>query len=367
MATTRVKIFGAGSTGNHFAFACRSLGMDVVMADVSEDAIKRMQKEIYPNRYGRWDPAIQLFTNDKAPKGGFDYIFVATPPDSHLPVAMEALEETPKALLVAKPACPPHMELAHELFEAAKAKGVRAFVGYDHVVWRAQEMAEEMVLGRTIGDVLTIDVDFREHWGEYFVAHPWQPGPQDCYLGYWERGGGASGELSNALNLWQHWAHVLGKGRVVEVEAMVSYVKEGKAWYDSMTTWNLRTEKGFQGRVVQDVVTRPAKKVAMLQGKEGRIEWCANHTPSGDAVFVYRPGMPEKITAVHKKRQDDFIAEVRHLWACVKDNKPSPIDLTRGLDTALVIAAAHESEQRKCRVKIDWSIGYTPEAIGPCG
>jgi predicted dehydrogenase len=118
---------------------------------------------------------------------------------------------------------------------------------------------------------------------------------------------------------------------------------------------------------VQDVVTRPAKKQANIQGTEGRIEWVANHTASGDAVFMYRPGMPDKITPVHKKRPEDFIAEVRHIWATVKDNKPSPIDLQRGLDTALVLAAAHESEARKARVRIDWTVGYTPEAIVSCG
>ncbi|MBI2920189.1 MAG: Gfo/Idh/MocA family oxidoreductase [Planctomycetes bacterium] len=362
----RVKIFGAGSIGNHLAHASRSLGWEVVVVDISEDSLKRMRKEIYPNRYGPWDEKIQLFTTDKAPRGGFDYICVGTPPEQHLPLAMEAVEEKPQAILVEKPACPPHMELAHEVMEAARAKGIRMFCGYDHVVGRATEIVEEMLNGRQIGEVVALDVEFREHWEGIFKAHPWLMGPQDTYLGFWEQGGGASGEHSHALNLWQHFAHVIGKGRVVEVEAMVTYASEGKALYDSMTCWNLRTEKGFSGRVVQDVVTRPFRKVASIQGVEGRIEWSANHTPSGDAVFVFRPGAPEKITPIHKKRPDDFIAEMRHVWSCVKDNKPSPIDLSRGLDTALVVAAAHHAEHEKCRVRIDWGVGYTPEAIVPC-
>lgn len=364
---TRVKIHGAGSSGNHLANACRSLGFDVVMVDVDEKALGRTQKDIYPNRYGRWDPAIQLVTADKAPKGGFDYIFVATPPDQHLPLALEALEEGPKAILVEKPACPPHMELAHEVFEGAKAKGIRAFTCYDHVVGRAHETAQELVIGRSVGDVLTVDVEWREHWKPVFDEHPWWTGPQDSTLGSWERGGGASGEQSFALNLWQHWAHVLDKGRVSEVEAMVTYRKEGRAQYDTMTAWSLRTDKGFQGRVVQDVFTRPARKIATVQGTEGRVDMVANHSSSGDAVFLNRPGAPDKITPVHKKRPEDFIAVVRHIWSCMKDDKPSPIDLERGLDTAMVIAAAHESESRRTRVRIDWSVGYTPEAIVSCG
>lgn len=367
MATTRVKIFGAGSAGNHLANACRSMNFDVVVCDVDDKALGRMFKDIYPNRYGRWDPAIQLFTNDKAPKGGFDYIFVATPPEHQMALAMEALAEKPRAILVEKTPCPPHMELAHEVFESARSSGIRAFAGYDHLVWRAQEMAEEQVTGRAIGDVLTVDVEFREHWKPVLDAHPWWTGPGDAWLGHWERGGGASGEHSSALNLWQHWAHMLGKGRVAEVEAMVTYVNDARSHYDSILTMNLRSEKGLQGRVVQDVITRPARKVANIQGTEGRIEWVANLTASGDAVYLYRPGMPDKITPVHKKRPEDFIAVVRHVWATVKDNKPSVLDLQRGLDTALVLAAAHESEARKARVRIDWTVGYTPEAIVTCG
>lgn len=362
----KVKIYGAGSIGNHLANACRQLNWDVVVCDVDEKALTRMKKDIYPNRYGRWDDKIQLFLNDQAPKSGFHYICIGTPPEHHLPLAMQALEEKPDAILVEKPACPPHMELAHELVEASKAQGVRVFTGYDHAVSRVTELAQEQVDGKTVGDVIGMDVEFREHWEGIFRAHPWLPGPEASYLGYWDQGGGAGGEHSHALHLWQHFAHHFGKGRVSEVEAMVTYVKEGKATYDSQCFWNLRTEMGFQGRVLQDVVTRPTSKKAVIQGTEGRVEVSFNHSGSGDAFFTYRAGAPEKITPVHKKRPDDFIQEMRHIWSVMDSGKPSPISIERGLDTAMVVAAAHESESRKCRVRIDWSMGYTPEAIVSC-
>ena len=72
---------------------------------------------------------------------------------------------------------------------------------------------------RQLQSVETIDVEFREHWGGIFAAHPWLEGPQDSYLGFWDRGGGASGEHSHAINLWQFFASQLGKGRIIEVSA----------------------------------------------------------------------------------------------------------------------------------------------------
>ena len=47
-----------------------------------------------------------------------------------------------------------------------------------------------------MGKLQTLDVEFREYWGGIFEAHPWLNGPQDSYLGFWKRGGGAWGTFS---------------------------------------------------------------------------------------------------------------------------------------------------------------------------
>src|SRR5690242_3026384 len=104
---TRVKIYGAGSIGNHLAHAARSLGWEVIICDIEEPSLVRMKTEIYPGRYGRWDETIQQYLNDRAPKGGFDWVFIGTPPEYHLPLAIEALAEKPKGILIEKPLCTP--------------------------------------------------------------------------------------------------------------------------------------------------------------------------------------------------------------------------------------------------------------------
>lgn len=57
---SNVKIYGAGSIGNHLAHAARSLGWSVVVCDVNHEALDRMKSDIYPGRYGQWDSAIGL-------------------------------------------------------------------------------------------------------------------------------------------------------------------------------------------------------------------------------------------------------------------------------------------------------------------
>ncbi len=363
----RVKIYGAGSVGNHLAHAARSLGWDVTVCDISDAALARMKNDIYPARYGEWDEAIRLFNNSAAPIGGFDMILIGTPPESHLPLAMQALRESPKAILIEKPLCPPSLDGAQEVCETARTSTTKIFVGYNHVVGKATQKVEELIKGGVIGEIKTLDVEFREHWGGIFAAHWWLGGPEDSYLGYSARGGGASGEHSHAANLWQHFAHVAGAGRVVEVNAMLTFVREGKATYDHLCFLDLKTESGLVGRVVQDVVTIPHRKRAKIQGTEGAIDWVYGYSPEGDAVLISRPGSPDEIFPIKRKRPEDFIQELKHLRDQLAGaDSVSGISLERGLDTMLVIAGARLSEREKCRVQIDFDKGYTLEALRLC-
>jgi predicted dehydrogenase len=291
-------------------------------------------------------------------------IHVGTPPPSHLSLALEALDETPRALVIEKPACPPSLEHAAALQAKAVRSGARVLVGYDHVVGRAARIVSDLVARGTLGQPTTLDVEFREHWGGIFAAHPWLAGVEDTYLGSWEQGGGASGEHSHAANLWQHLSHKLGCGRVIEVEGMLTYVRDGKAAYDNVCALHLRTERGLGGTVVQDVVTRPARKRARIQGSEGALEWIGGYDAEADAVVRVDHDGSAETQRIAKTRPDDFIEELRYVEATLSGSETGEdLSLERGLDTMLVIAAAHLSERERRRIHIDHKRGYVLEAL----
>ena len=360
-----VKVMGAGSIGNHMSHAARVIGWRVDLCDISDAALERSRTQIYPGRYGAWDDAIGLHTIDQAPRGGHDLIVVGTPPDRHMDVAMAALAERPKALLIEKPLCGPGLEGAQALYQAARDSGVRVFVGYDHVVGEAAEKAAAVVTSGSLGPIETLDVEFREHWGGIFAAHPWLNGPGDSYLGHWRRGGGASGEHSHAANLWQNFAHAIGAGRVTKVSANLDYVSGDDVDYDKLCLLSLETENGLIGRVVQDVVTNPPRKWARIQGRDGYAEWHCGFEPNKDAVIEGSGARESARHLIEKTRPNDFIRELRHIAAALESGDPSPIDLERGLDTMLVIAAAHESARRHRTVTINYDVGYIIDAIEP--
>lgn len=360
----RVKILGAGSIGNHLAHAARSCGWQVDLCDPDPAALARTRGEIYPARYGAWDESIGLYGPDEAPRGGYDAIFIGTPPDLHVDLAGRAVEEGPRLVHIEKPVCPPALEGAEELLALARARAVQLFVGYDLLLGESFRRAEALLQTLPLGPFETIDVETREHWGGIFAAHPWLDGPGASYLGFWRRGGGASCEHSHGLNMWQHLARVVGAGRVAEVTATLDYVYEDALDYDKLCLVNLRTERGLTGRCVQDVVTRPARKWARVQGRDGFVEWEYGGAPGYHVVrhgLVGQDPVEERFPA---RRPDDFIREIEHFDAVLDGAiDDSPIALARGLDTMLVIAAAHRSASSGGKVAIDYSRGYRPEAL----
>lgn len=343
----KVKIIGAGSIGNHMAQASRRMGWEVVVVDNDPAALERMRTDIYPKRYGAWDPAIRLFESGKDPKGGSDIIIIGTPPDTHMKLATAAIGEKPRLLHIEKPLCTPDLKGVDEFREAMRRNpDTIVMVGYDHAVAESVEAVADLAYQKLLGEILTIDVEFREHWRGIFAAHPWLAGPWETYLGYWRRGGGAGGEHSHALHLWQYFARALGWGSITDVKAVFDMREERGAEYDRLAAFLVRS-KGGVGRVAQDVITYPVKKWARLQGDKGFVEWHCNGVPEGDLIRYQIEGENPVEKVFAKKRPDDFYREVLHYDNLLSGSAKvddSPLSFERGLEIMKVLRTAYYYE-----------------------
>ncbi len=363
----RVKVFGAGSIGCHLSNACRKLNWQVDMLDIDPLALERVKTEIYPSRYGKWDDEINLYEVKDHPKTEHDLIIIGTPPDFHIEIALRELKANPpKVMLIEKPLCTPALEGCDELLELAKTTKTTVLVGYNHNLTRNSSAALNLINQDTIGDALSISAFVREYWGGIFAAHPWLDGPKASYLGFWNRGGGATGEHSHSISAWQMFAHHFNKGRVCEVSSTMRMVKDSNVDYDEISYMQLTTEKGFLGDVTQDVITKPTNKSLRIQGTNGFLEWIVNKDKDNDAI-IYSSGEEATKTELFKKsRPDDFRYEIEHIEKILngtEDGAKSVISLERGLDTMMVISAAYKSAQNKRPVKIDYSNGYSQESL----
>ncbi|MEJ7645965.1 MAG: Gfo/Idh/MocA family oxidoreductase [Chryseolinea sp.] len=361
----KVNIFGAGSIGNHLAHAFRGKNWDVTLSDIDPKALERTKNDIYKSRYGAWDEKIRLADSREIMNDPADIVFIGTPPHTHMQIALSVLKNfTPKILLIEKPLCGPDLNQCQELYEAIKSQKVTALVGYNHTLAKSAVQMEEFIKKGTIGSIETISCRTREHWGGIFKAHPWLNGPQDTYLGFYEKGGGATGEHSHGINLWQHFSHIVGQGKIIEVNATLDIQKNGGSLYDKLGIASFRTEKGIVGDLIQDVVTNPPEKLARVQGSDGFAEMRINYNSEGDAVITSDKNTVPIVTIIPKKRPDDFKCEADHIEELLASKtSASPISIERGLDTMMIIAAIFKSHASKRTVEIDWTKGYVPEAI----
>ena len=100
---------------------------------------------------------------------------------------------------------------------------------------------------------------------------------------------------------------------------MLDMVEEQGACYDRVAQLHVRTESGLVGTIVQDVVTRPARKWLRVEGRDGFVEWQVNADSDHDAVrrcvgAADGPGDVEEVL-IPKSRPDDFRGEVEHIGA----------------------------------------------------
>ncbi len=358
-----VKIYGAGSIGNHLSYACRNKGWNVTVCDIDESALSRMKNDIYPDRYGKWDNEIVLTHNEQVIDNYYDVVIVGTPPETHIPIALEELESKnpPKILMVEKPLGTPDLKGCQELLDMSKEKDVFVLCGYNHILTENTIESEKLINKGILGESKSLHVQWTEFWGGIFNVHPWIAGPQDCYLGFTTQGGGAMCEHSHGISMWQHFSYLLGYGRIIEVSATIKEVSD----YDETAILSVKTEKGLVGTILMDVVTNPTVKKVKIQGEYDYIEWEVTET----ADFVR---YSEESLIFNKGRSDDFTGEIdyiNNLLVCLErtydsgDINHNSLILESGLDVMMVIAAAKLSHNTGMRCIIDYSKGYSLDSI----
>lgn len=338
---TKILIYGAGSIGTHLSQAARRMGFSVSVVDTSSDALLRMREDIYPARYGQWDDAIVQVNADEAKfaPGEFDIIMIGTPPDSHMALALRALQLEPKLLHVEKPLLRPTDDF--DLFEAEclKHPSTMVTVGYDHAISPSFQTLIDAIKSGDWGRTLTIDGATREHWEGIFKAHPWLEGPHDSYLGYTSRGGGAACEHSHALHLVLTSATAAGWGEL-EGSCLLSMVEGPRGEkYDQAAFFTVKDSNGNIARAVQDVLCKPTEKYVRVQCETAVLLW---RCEQGADVLEIRPHGKEMLERQFpKKRPDDFYYLMQHYQALLEDPlayADSPIAVASGLLVMKIIA-----------------------------
>lgn len=343
-----VKVIGAGSIGNHLAYACRAKGWDVTIVDLSWEALERTRDTIYPSRYGTWDDGITLANPRDVLGQTFDIVIVGTPPASHLAVSTTELTNTPpRLLLIEKPLAHPDSEEISAFVDLADNSPTRVLVGYNQRKKLNTLKFLEVARGSALGKLTGLSSKMLESWDGILAAHFWLANETESYLAFTRQGGGALLEHSHALNLLLFFARELDQGPAAQVEATFDWVAHEYGRYDREAVLSITFKSGLTGEVKQDLHTWPAVKQAEATFENGSLVW----TMDGDCDSVTHKNPTGEIVEewkFPKTRPDDFHGEIEHLGELLANpTGKSTLDLSQGLEVMELALAAFESAESK--------------------
>jgi len=311
----KARIFGAGSIGNHLSNALRELEYQVEVVDIDKNALTRMEKEIYPSRYGEWDKNITLLTE---PTNDFvELEIIGTPPDTHSNLLLNRLNlKKAKYWLVEKPFTIPSKAHIEDLEKKLINHKDSIFVGYNHSV---SPVFRELLKDLSLSDLPNkISCFWEEHWGGIFKAHPWLNGPKDSYLGFKNRGGGSLMEHSHGLHLLIILFHKYDL-KIQKIESSILLDNEKNYDKKSYLSFELGNRE-INAFYSTDVISNDINKSLHIETLNNIYSVRFSSDNGTTDTYIKKNKSYEIIKKFKKRRADDFISELKLLDNLIRNN-----------------------------------------------
>jgi predicted dehydrogenase len=310
----KIKIIGAGSAGNHMAFAFKKYNAKITMQDNNLNSLKRSKNKIYLPRYKIWDTNINLIIKDSN-KVKYDCIIISSPPDTHLEVLEKNINQS-DIFLIEKPICEPNKYTIKKFRNIISFNKYKIFLcGYNHRLFPSTKKFRE-ILQNNKNNFNYLSVNFKENTAGFLKAHSWYKNLSESYLSKQIKGGGSLCEHSHALNLAQYF---IGDNSKFQFKIkFIKNFKDKKSFYDS----NANIFYKFKNKIIevnQNFETYPTEKSIVADGKKFFLKLNYNYEKSNDnIIYINKNNNVKKILSFKKNRSDDFGYEADFLYKIIK-------------------------------------------------
>ena len=264
-----------------------------------------------------------------------DLTVIANPTSLHVPLALAAAEAGCH-LFLEKPVS--NSDAGVERLEReVRQRGLVAAVGYNLRFHPVLESLREMVLNRTVGEILCA----RASVGKYLPD--WHPN-EDYRKGYMasaELGGGVILTLSHEFDSL-FWLF----GKVAEVTAVKSRARNLDMPTESLAEVTLMFRSGVVGQVHLDCVRRTPQRSYELIGTEGTI--LANINES--TVRITRPSSGDQLIEIPRAEPNQmYVDEMVDLLDAIRRGRQARVPLEDGVSVLKIALAAHHSAETVTR------------------
>jgi|MDTF01.1.fsa_nt_gb hypothetical protein len=307
----KVLIFGSGSIGTHMSFACRKLKFDVSVTDISSLALERMEKKVFPKRYGKWDRKINLINYKKVfdIKEKYDLVIIGTPPKTHIHLYNQCLKKLRfDKILIEKPLTY-YNDKNLKNFESSSLKKI-VFCGYNHSISKSFKHFLALIDNKGY-KIKTIDVNWRENWDGILNAHFWLKNEFSSYLGNIKDGGGALQEHSHGL----HLLNIILKKRNIDLKK-INFSKKSIFTSNKKYKYDIFSSiSGIKNNIFfnyqTDLLTSPQDKSIKVSDGQNEIHLVFGFKSNYDAVICFKNKIRVSKTLFAKTRSSEFENEIK--------------------------------------------------------
>lgn len=259
-------------------------------------------------------------------------VFVCTPPNSHLDIAVAGAERGCH-LFIEKPLTdrlgPPLARLLSLVAAKRLVTLVACNLRFHHGPSTLKRLLDEGVIGRVLGASLEV--------GQYLPDwHP-QEDYRRGYSAFREMGGGIILDAIHELD-YARWLF----GEVHEVFCLGGKVSELEIETEDFASILLRFASGCIAQVHLDYIQRSYSRWCRIVGEEGTLEW--DITPGLVRAYTASRGRWEEFpTPPGYQVNDMYVTEMQHLLRCIEGQEQSAHPVEEGAAVVRVALAVRES------------------------
>jgi predicted dehydrogenase len=323
-------VIGCGSIGERHIRNLKGLSAEEILAHDLDIKRLNLMKEKYE---------VSIYKNiEKAWEQKPDVVLVCTPPSSHIPLSLTAINYGAN-VFIEKPLSNT-LKGVDKLLENAREKNLAIFVGYNFRFHKGIQLVKEMVDSREIGKILFARAEFGQYLPDW---RPWQDYRQS-YTAKRDLGGGIILDGSHEID-YMRW--ILGDTR--EICCFAGKISNLEVETEDVAEILIKFKTSVIGEIHLDFVKQSYSRTCEIVGEEGIIQW--SYQDRG--VNIYSEDTKKwKTINIKDEPNDMYIRELEHFINCIKNGEKPLIDGEEGKKTLRLALLAKQSSETKRVIKV---------------
>lgn len=316
-------VIGCGSIGERHIRNLISMGISVFCYDRNPMRIENMVKNYQVGTY-------DFKSLDYIP---IDAFIICTPPDSHIPLAHEAIRHN-SHIFIEKPISN-RLENISGLIQDAGERNLLIQIGYQFRFHPGLMLAKKLLDEGKIGRLLSIRAEFGQYLPDW---HP-KEDYRKLYTCYEEQGGGIILDASHEID-YVRW---LAGSEVKMVSCFADHLSNLEVNVEDTAEINLRFENGVIGNIHIDMVQREYHRSCKLIGEEANISWEYPRLP-----LLIQP----KQEVIDIPDKDMYFEEMKHFVFRIQEKEKPIVDAETGKKILQIALACKQSSKENKVIEI---------------